>query len=70
MKRVDKSGDRGPSLAANECPGIPPLVLWSGVSLLVIVGLAFRLHGLGQLGLFVDKGNQAIAIAGILEHLI
>jgi hypothetical protein len=36
--------------------------------LLVIVGLAFRLHGLGRLGLVVDEGNQAIAIAGILEH--
>jgi hypothetical protein len=68
VQRVDKSGDPEPGLTLDERPGIPPLVLWSGVLLLVIVGLAFRLHGLGRLGLFVDEGNQAIAIAGILEH--
>jgi len=68
VQRVDESGGPGPGLASAERPGVRPLVLWSGVLLLVIVGLAFRLHGLGRLGLVVDEGNQAIAIAGILEH--
>jgi 4-amino-4-deoxy-L-arabinose transferase-like glycosyltransferase len=68
VERVDEIKGPEPSLAPDEPAGISPLVLWSGLVLLVIIGLAFRLHDLGRLGLLVDEGNQAIAIAGILEH--
>jgi hypothetical protein len=40
----------------------------AALSCLIIVGFWLRIHHLGNLGLIVDEGHQALAVNGILQH--
>jgi 4-amino-4-deoxy-L-arabinose transferase-like glycosyltransferase len=40
----------------------------AALSCLVIIGFWLRIHHLGNLGLIVDEGHQALAVNGILQH--
>ena len=40
----------------------------AALSCLIIIGFWLRIHHLGNLGLIVDEGHQALAVNGILQH--
>jgi hypothetical protein len=40
----------------------------AALSCLIVIGFWLRIHHLGNLGLIVDEGHQALAVTGILQH--